>query len=113
MTDFCIPQALRAGSVIAEAVLEQGLYDDGRRPMDAVRMLSTQVHDASSILRTGRYTHSAAGLRLRNPEPPAPPVSDVSPSLQNADKERMSRDDWINQYSAALEDSLDRSSADR
>ena len=80
--------------------------------MDAVRLLSMQVHDAFSVLRTGRYTHSAAGLRLRNLGQPAPCASDVSLSLENADEQRMSRDDWINQYSSALEDSPDRSSAD-
>ena len=80
--------------------------------MDAVRLLSMQVHDAFSVLRTGRYTHSAAGLRLRNLGQPAPCASDVSLSLENTDEQGMSRDDWINQDSSALEDSPGRSSAD-
>ena len=62
-------KALHIGSVVAEAVLSQGLYSDGRQPMDAVRQLFTQMHDPSSILRSGSYTHSAAGLRLKPQQP--------------------------------------------
>ena len=85
-------QALRAGSLVAEAILEWGLYDDGRRPMEAVRVLSSQLHDPSSPLRCGKYTCTAAGLRLRNPEGPKENEQIQPPNMPAENGEqRMSR----------------------
>ena len=108
---------MKAGSVVAEIALACRLYTDGRRPMDAVRTLSMQLRDPSSILRSGKYTHSAAGLRLRNPEPTLGSLQAQEGLSTNrgdpaADGD-MSRDEWIENFGVALEDAVNRSSVDR
>jgi len=109
-------QMLSARSVVAEVVLARGLYSDGRRPMDAVRALSSQLHEPSSLLRSGKYTRTAAGLRLRNPEPdPARTSIQQLPKLngEEGNTSDMGREEWIEKFGAALEDAVNRSSVDR
>ena len=60
-------KALRAGSVIAELVLEQGCAAGLVAPQRAAAELARQVADPASPLRKGKVTCNASSLRVLNP----------------------------------------------
>jgi len=55
---------IRAGSVIATVVLEEGLFADGSDHMGALDMLLQQVADKASLLQQGLHTKHVISIRL-------------------------------------------------
>ena len=59
---------LRAGPVIAEITLCEGLCCDGRSPQDAAKELQKQVHDQQSSLLLCEYTGCTLDIILKLPD---------------------------------------------
>ena len=59
---------LRAGSVIADIVLCQGLCADGRSPQDAANDLQKQMHDQQSSLLLCEYTGCVLDIIVKHPD---------------------------------------------
>jgi hypothetical protein len=76
---------LRAGPVIAEITLCEGLCSDGRSPQDAVKELQKQVHDQQSSLLLCEYTGCTLDIILKLPE-----ASTRSKHIQTPDSDKES-----------------------
>jgi len=59
-------ERIRAGSVIVDVTLEQGLFNVDTDDMVAFEMLIKQLYDSKSILKQGLHTRNVVAIRLMN-----------------------------------------------